>query len=125
MSRRKKHRAEKRKYVAPKRKTGKLWLMALVAVGVVVLLAIGLRPFNPNPEPPTASRIASEPAFAPTNHLLPLTPPATIPEPMVASNFAALSDTEKAAYYQNFGSHLLEKGRFADAIAQYRMAVKL
>jgi Flp pilus assembly protein TadD len=41
----------------------------------------------------------------------------------LSSNY--VSDTEKSAAYQNSGNKYLEEGRFADAIAQYRMAVKL
>jgi tetratricopeptide (TPR) repeat protein len=109
-----------------------LWLIPLV----VVVAAIGIALLFVSPQSPRqipVERSAGETetrSFPATNNpepsaALPASNTVQVVDLSSTASTSNVSDGEKSAYYQNLGSKLLEKGRYADAIEQYRKAIKL
>src|SRR5579859_4382367 len=124
MSRRKTRPLQKSKH--PQRKPTPVWLMILVGAAALSILYVSPDVFHSKAPAPAVSTPISNAEPAPlARNSSPAMLPVSEPQPVFPTNFNTLTDPEKAAFYQNLGSQLLEKQRFADAIAQYRMAVKL
>src|SRR5690348_8019358 len=126
MSRQKTRRVDKRKL--PQRKPTPVWLMILVAVAGLAVLYLSpeaLRSKSQTPASTVSAPATSNGASPQARNTSSATPPVADSLIVFPTNFNTLTDTEKAAFYQNLGSQLLQKQRYGDAIAQYRTAVKL
>ena len=123
MSREQNRRAGQKKL--PAKKSNQTWvfvLMLLVGAAAVTILFLppeALQSKKPQPRPEAPAESGSRAASAPSSSAPPSGNPGMGLAQLPTNNLATLSDAEKAAYYQNAGSQLLEQGRFADAISQY------
>lgn len=120
---RKTRRVDKRR---PENKKGSpIWLMLLIAAGALVVLYVSPEAFRSGNTAPVEKRADPERSTSQATNSSPARSAALDLPTLFPTNFNTLSDAEKAAFYQNLGAQLLQKQRFSDAIAQYRMAVKL
>ena len=124
MSHQKKRRLQKGK--SSQAKSAPFWLMFLVGAAALAVLYGPDLFHSKSPLPAAESAPQTSPGTTLPSKLARATSDDSGQEqPVFPTNFNTLSASEKSAFYQNLGSQLLEKRRFAEAIAQYRMAVKL